>query len=843
MFNVANRKVIHRLSSRLLNANRTRNIIAVIAIILTTVLFTTVFTVGMSVVESFQLSTMRQVGTRSHGGFKFLTEQQYDKVKADTKVKDISFNIIIGFAENAKLNKTHTEIRYTEEKAVKWSFSNPTTGTLPQKRLDIATSAAVLDALGLPHELGVSVPLEFTANGKKYKESFTLCGYWEQDVVMGANQAFLSKEYCDEVAPAWQDGEDVSFDRKNYSGSINPSLFFSSSWDIDTQMQNLKARCGFSDDVNDGVNWAYTTSTVDAGTIFLIIALLFLIMLSGYLIIYNIFYISVNGEIRFYGLLKTIGTTNRQLKRLVRRQALLLCIVGIPVGLLIGYLISVFLIPIVISTTAIGSDYMISINPVVFLGSMIFSFMTVMISCIKPCRFVCKISPIDAVRYTDNTDKQHNKNKKARHVTPLAMAFGNIGRTKKKTIAVVLSLSLSLILLNGTISLVKGFDMDKYIENNVVSDFYVTDASITNLNSSYNTYNGISGDIQKDISMLDGITEIGSVYMREYNHVLSEKAYKNSQKILEDYRSLIFSKPEYATEIERKLKEEHSMYSHIYGADEFVAKKMELFSGKLDMEKFKSGDYIVVSTMSTDGDGHFYEIGDTVTIDYGNGNKKDYKVMALGDIPYALSPQHGHLFDVYFTMYSDEFIAQTGETGALKTAFDVREDCYDKTESWVKNYCKNTEVDYRSKQTYIDQFKNIQNMYLLVGSALSFIFALIGILNFINAMITSIQARKRELAILQSIGMTGKQLEKMLIGEGMLYIALTGIFTVSAGSFITYGIVSAISNQMWFFTYHFIIIPLLLGLCVFAVIASIIPVICYKNICKKSIVDRLRVSE
>lgn len=85
-----------------------------VAIILTTVLFTSVFSVGMSAIDSMQQSTMRQVGTSAHGGFKFLTWQQYEKLLEDPKIKDISYNIIIGFAENEALNKTYTEIRYPE---------------------------------------------------------------------------------------------------------------------------------------------------------------------------------------------------------------------------------------------------------------------------------------------------------------------------------------------------------------------------------------------------------------------------------------------------------------------------------------------------------------------------------------------------------------------------------------------------------------------------------------------------------------------------------------------------------------------------------------------------------
>ena len=108
-------------------------------------------------------------------------------------------------------------------------------------------------------------------------------------------------------------------------------------------------RCGFGEDVNEGVNWAYASSEVDFTTIAMLAGILLLIVFSGYMIIYNIFYISVSKDIRFYGLLKTIGTTNRQLKKLVRRQALILGLIGTPIGLILGYVVSVFVTPVVMS--------------------------------------------------------------------------------------------------------------------------------------------------------------------------------------------------------------------------------------------------------------------------------------------------------------------------------------------------------------------------------------------------------------------------------------------------------------------------------------------------------------
>src|SRR5699024_2434258 len=89
--------------------------------------------------------------------------------------------------------------------------------------------------------------------------------------------------------------------------------------------------------INIGVNWGYSgaqlAANIDPLTVIAIAAMLLLIIFTGYLIIYNVFQISVTNDIRFYGLLKTIGTTGKQIRRMIRRQAYLLSLIGIPIGL------------------------------------------------------------------------------------------------------------------------------------------------------------------------------------------------------------------------------------------------------------------------------------------------------------------------------------------------------------------------------------------------------------------------------------------------------------------------------------------------------------------------------
>lgn len=845
MINVNNKKAISNLSKKSLKSKRLRNIIAVIAITLTATLFMGVFTIGGSIMSTIQQETMRQVGTSAHGGFKLITEEQYDILCQDSKIKDMSYNIYIANAENPELNKTYTEIRYTEKKAAEWNFSMPTTGRLPEKGLEIATSTAVLDALGIPHKLGAQVPLTFKANGITYEETFTLCGYYEADIAVYANEAYVSREYCDKVAPVLQvplyeqDQADSSYN----AGGINPVIWFSNSWDIEQKMADLKERCGFDERVNEGVNWAYAESDIDGSSIAIMASVLLLILLSGYLIIYNVFYISVSQDIRFYGLLKTIGTTGKQLKKIVHRQAFFLCLVGIPLGLIVGYLCGSFLMPFVMKISNYDQNYVVSSSPFIFLAAAVFSFITVWISCIRPCRLAAKVSAIEAVRYTDVSSKNKKKLRKSKKVSPFSMAMAGLNRNKKKTAVVVLSLTLSLILFNGTYTLVKGFDINKYLENTAITDFMVTDASILNVSSQEKVNDGVTDGVLENINDLNGLEGMGCVYMQEALHVVEEDNYQGISELVDKYLASGDLEHPYVDSDLQRFQENHQVCAHLYGIDEYLWDKLEVSDNEtFDKEKFATGDYVIASVFRDEQTDKFYDVGDKVTLDFGNGKTKEYTVLALGTIPSAMGPRHGHYIGVDFTLPADEYLKQMGDKNPLSAGFDVTDEYSSDTEAWLEDYCQNVEssLTYTSRDIYIEEFRDIQNVFTIVGGGLSFVLGIIGLLNFVNAVVTSILARRREFAMLQSVGMTGKQLKKMLIYEGLFYAVFTIILALTLGNVFTYLIIETLSQQMWFFAYHIRVLPFLLSVPILAVISVVVPVLTNKTLAKQSIVERLR---
>lgn len=134
-------------------------------------------------------------------------------------------------------------------------------------------------------------------------------------------------------------------------------------------------------------------------------------------------------------------------------------------------------------------------------------------------------------------------------------------------------------------------------------------------------------------------------------------------------------------------------------------------------------------------------------------------------------------------------------------------------------------------------------MFAFVGSVLSLIVGLVGILNFINSIVTGILSRKRELAVLQAVGMTGRQLKQMLILEG-LYESIGSILVTVAFTILTAPFAGNLLGSMfWFLTYQFTISPVLIIAPLFALLGIMIPYLSYQFMVKKSVVERLREAE
>ena len=343
--NVKNQKCIRKLSRRSLWASRKRNIIAIIAIALTALLFTSLFTIVMSLNSSYEMDTFRRIGGYCHGTFKEVTEEQIENISLHSNVKAVGKRINIGYMDSGIFAKAPAEVSFMDDNCTEWSFAVPTVGQKPQGRNEITMDTYALKLLGVAPELGAHIELTYTvgslsATPYEKTDTFTLVGWWEYDDISPVHYINISEEYAKEI-----EAEAMSKGLESFRIDLN--VMMASSINIRGQMEQVDLDLGYAWDetgegelVRIGVNWGYTSSqlgeSMDAATLIAIVAFLALVIFTGYLIIYNIFQISVTGDIRFYGLLKTIGVTPRQLRRMIRQQAMFLCIVGIPAGLLLG---------------------------------------------------------------------------------------------------------------------------------------------------------------------------------------------------------------------------------------------------------------------------------------------------------------------------------------------------------------------------------------------------------------------------------------------------------------------------------------------------------------------------
>ncbi|WP_215699388.1 FtsX-like permease family protein [Clostridium sp. MCC353] len=149
-------------------------------------------------------------------------------------------------------------------------------------------------------------------------------------------------------------------------------------------------------------------------------------------------------------------------------------------------------------------------------------------------------------------------------------------------------------------------------------------------------------------------------------------------------------------------------------------------------------------------------------------------------------------------------------------------------------------MDFDSREVYVKSFADLTSLFVTIGGALSAVIGFIGIANFVNSVLTSIITRKREFAVLQSIGMTGKQLKTMLLYEGLYYALGTMIASAVFGTLFSLTAVCGMTRGIWFFTYRFILWPMLMVYPFLIVLTTVIPAVICSRIMKAGIIERLR---
>ena len=843
-------KPIQTLNQRTFKKNRGRNLVAIIAILMTTIMFTTLFTLAQSMSKNMVEMTFRQTGYDGQASFKSITAEQFSLIADHPDVAEAGESLVLGLAQNKKLGGKQVEIRWSSDINAEHSFAMPTTGTMPTAADEIALDTLILDRLGIPHQLGETVKLEWRkdlAKDEVTTSTFTLCGFWEGNESVYASMAWVSREFADEMI-----GDHVADGKTSILGVHTAQVILHSDRNIEAAMENILADAGLTD-LKFGVNLAYSPEMNAAAaqeSIPMYLGMV-LVFLAGYLIIYNIFQISVTADIQFYGKLKTLGTTTKQIKKLIYGQANRLCVIGIPLGLLLGWLLGMVLVPVLMGR--LEGDPVVSANPLIFLGSALFAWLTVTISCLRPARLAGKVSPIEALRMSDAATTSKKKSKRTRNGASITgMAWANLGRNKKRTVTVICSLTLGLVLLSCFYAKNAAFDMEKYLSELTISDFKLDDSSSANQIGGYDPHGStLNAELVESVEGLAGLEAIGHQYSHQFELTLDDETVQNidafyTQEMLDDWATYDPAGP---AQIEN-AKETHKAIGVLYGMDgiplDAITQERYLLSGSYDAEKFASGDYVLVIGPAIDSIEKnavlpVPTVGSSIELE-----NRTYTVMA---VVYPLQSVDEGAYEggvqdqlcMSFIIPTVTFQQQWPENTLRRLFFNVDDEHIPAAQEMIDAYTKtvDTSLPVTSRKTMAEQYEAETRASAVMGNTISVIIALVGVLNFINSMVTAIVSRKKEFAMIQSVGMTKRQLRKMLICEGLDYAAITLIVSYIVSTLaVGIGVRAITANE--FSTFHFTLMPLMICTPILLAFAVLIPFLCFKNLEKQSIVERLR---
>lgn len=843
---------IQVLSQRLFQKNKGRNLVAILAILMTTMMFTALFTLAQSMSENLVAMTFRQTGYDAQVSFKSIKPEQAKILAGHPNVKEVGESTVLGLAENKALAGKQVEIRQADDSYANHSFSMPTTGHMPINKNEAALDTLTLKRLGIEPKLGEKVTLEWRKDlsdpeAEKISSTFTLCGFWEGNESVYAGMAWVSKDYVE----AMVENGDAEVPDGNVFGLHMAQVTLHSDRNIEKNINQVLSDTGLTD-LKYHVNLAYLPemgATALQETLPMYLGMI-LVFIAGYLIIYNIFQISVTADVQFYGKLKTLGTTEKQIKKLIYGQSGRLCLIGIPAGLILGWLLGMVLVPAF--TGIIEGESHVSASPLIFIGSAVFAWFTVLISCMRPARLAGKVSPVEALRMSDADGKSKKTRRKKENASLSSMAWANLGRNKKRTVTVICSLTLALVLLSCFYAKNAAFDMEKYLADLTIADFELSDATSEDYIGGYDPKGTtLNKELVTELENFKGTEEVGHQYSAQFTWKMDEQTLNNlkgyyTEEMLANWSAYDPSGPEEY----RKAVETGETSAVTFGMDgiplQAITQEKYIMDGVFDAKAFVTGKYVLAVGPAISQDEVYPQlpvpsVGSAIELD-----EKSYEVMA---VVYPLMPVDDGASEIgapasmemHFILPSETFLAQWPENTLRRLFVNVEDTHVDEMQEWLNTYIqeKDSSLPVTSRSSMTEQYERETRSSAVMGNAISIIIALVGVLNFINSMVTAIVSRKREFAMIQSIGMTKRQLCKMLVCEGLYYaaITLTASYLVSAAA-VGIGVRAMVDGG--FTTFHFTLLPLMICTPVLLIFAVLIPYLCFKNLEKESIVERLR---
>ena len=854
------------LAGRSFRASRMRNLIATSAIILTTILFTTVTTVGMGATGSITLTMQMLKGSRSDGDFHNMTAEQYAALEDADFIREYGLRMPVGFLEDTP--RHNIEFDVLDPVQADLTFCMPVHGSVPKAENEIVTSDTALRDLGVEPEVGADVTISFTAHGREYQLDMVVSGWFEatseQISMMWAGTAFRD---------AHPDIFEYTYDRdRDMAGTYYSDFIATSTAGLQENLDHWVRQMGGDPDAANSDHLSATINTVtnpalDPTTLLLVAVMIALFVLCGYLLIYNVFDIAVMQEIRRYGLYRTVGMSKRQVKKLINLQAVWLSCIGIPLGLLIGYFVGKAALPYMMRTLSSSYENIaihVDPSPIVFVGAAVLAAFTVFLSTRKPIRAAADIPPIEAFRYVETAGGRKTTRKSTAGTSLFRLAWADLGRNKRRFAFIVASLSLCVILLNCIGIAADSVDIEKQVSYSIRTDFTVVNALSKNILKGFTRReHGLGQEVIDAVNAQPGVKGASAIYKNTlddknvtYDFPVGFDLIGTDEETGIDYAStkdgIVFN-----------LGDDGHALCNVYGMEETALARMDIQEGEADAhklyEKMVNGEGVLVGVMSDMGTSimepalDLLEVGDIITVFKNGGPMMELPVLAKAALtgddteirytangPFEVGRDGLFLYlptCVYTEIYDEPVI--------YKYSFDVEEGQQDPMRGFLEDYVTNVDpsLGYASAEEARQDAATTRTMLQFVGGLIGSIFGAVGVLNLINTIITSILTRRHEFAIMQSIGMTAKQLTRMMIWESVYYAIGVCIVGLLLSVILAFTVVKTLIGDIWYFTFHFTLVPAVTVCILLLIAAAVLPVIALKVFNKGSIVEKLRVAE
>ena len=775
--------------------------------------FLSVLTIALAValLSGFALSVIgmeteakRELLVSSQMLYHNLNDEQMQALRHDERISDSK---IYMQAANTQIENYLVIPVYIEQNNSQIVMDEIVEGQYPIDLYDVAVDKAYLEQLGLPVELGVTITIPFYDGNT---ENFTVVGLTDSGSTERVYSLFCSKQYT-EAGSQFQHPVTALAVQFAHADEMSKQVF-------EAMTKQIEADYGIpaqNSDPNDGFLSSLEPNWED---IQIVMIFSFAVLFVSYLVIYSIFYIYVHNQVREFGQLRTMGTTAKQIKKILRVQGRIFCVYGTALGLVIGGIAAFLFKP---NGWSWGNTAITSIVIFLLVYGMIWLAMS------KPAKIAGSISPIEAAKNTGYESFPAVSKKLHRKITPFSLAIMGSSRNRKKWIVTVLSLGIAGIMFMGGTTLLSSLDMERLARHGLLEygEFEVELSRNAIKNDPHGQTgvqlkNPLNEDLIQTIAQMEGVAEVSEYKTLEakfeYNGVAKKENITpftpDQQALLEKY--LVTGTADYST-----MSENH----------EILVLRNEY------------ADYIYDWT---------FHVGDTVKFRWFDGiREQETEFRIAGEISDGIFEDDGggKLFGkTGFFLLPEELMNQMMPSGFnFNSQLLVRMD--DLSQEPALRKTMNDLLDTTpmvTMESFYDYYQDSEAMYqrtsLVIWGLCGFIM-LFAVINLVNTLIATTLSRKHEFSVLRSVGMAKKQLRQTVQCEGILLAFWNICITVLIGTAVGYGIVrylNYVGDDTWVWHFpavHFagyMIVAILLPVLIAAALIHLLE--------KKSIVQQLR---